>query len=78
MGGRRGGGNPGVKGGTLREAGEERVGSGIPKVAGTRRKGTELGVQGTESGKFRPPCPPPPPSDDSHPYDNSMKTTVIS
>ena len=31
--GEQGGGNPGVKGvGSLQEAGEERVGSGIPKV----------------------------------------------
>ena len=35
----QGGWNPGVKGaGSLREAGEERAGSGIPKMAGTGRK----------------------------------------
>ena len=34
-GGGQGGGNPGVKGaGSLPEVGEERAGSGIPKVAG--------------------------------------------
>ena len=38
-GGVQGGGSPGEKGaGGVREAGGERAGSGIPKVAGTGRK----------------------------------------
>ena len=39
MGGGQGGGRPGEKGaGSVREAGEEGAGSGIPKVAGSGRK----------------------------------------
>ena len=40
----QGGGRPGEKGaGGVREAGEEGAGSGIPKVAGSGRKGEKLG-----------------------------------
>ena len=42
-GGGQGGGRPGEKGaGGVREAGEEGVGSGIPKVAGSGRKREKL------------------------------------
>ena len=42
-GGETGGGRPGEKGtGGVREAGEEGAGSGIPKVAGSRRKRGKL------------------------------------
>ena len=41
--GGQGGGRPGEKGaGGVREAGEEGAGSGIPKVAGSGRKGEKL------------------------------------
>ena len=43
VGGGQGGGRPGEKGaGGVREAGEERAGSGIPKVAGSGRKREKL------------------------------------
>ena len=43
MGGGTGGGRPGEKGaGGVREVGEEGAGSGIPKVAGSRRKREKL------------------------------------
>ena len=42
-GGGQGGGRPGEKGaGGVREAGEEVAGSGIPKVAGSGRKGEKI------------------------------------
>ena len=59
-----GGGRPGEKGaGGVREVGEEGVGSGIPKVAGSRRKREKLRniaqyfaiekCKGTETKKYR-------------------------
>jgi len=67
--GGQGGGSLVEKGlGGLREAGEEGAESGIPKVAGSGRKGKNYATmrnisKGKGSGRFKPPCPPPPTSE---------------
>ena len=74
-GGGRGARKPGRKGGgRCTGGGRKGEGSRIPKVAGSGRKGEKLrnialylaiekgwglGLKGTGSGKFKPPCPPP-------------------